>query len=99
MGTIASRPASSASRAAASVFSQVGMRISGTKLMLGMVLVQKVPSFSLLSLKIGFVEFFTREIVPDICGFAQRWENGFPDWSAQERPPGHRYETRIARAE
>src|SRR5262249_55857287 len=72
MGTIASRPAWSASLAAASVFSHVGMRISGTKLMFGMVFVQNVPSFSLLSLKMGFVEFFTREIVPDILAFAKR---------------------------
>lgn len=35
--------------------------------MLGMVLVQKVPSFSLLSLKIGFVGLFvTLAILPEI---------------------------------
>src|SRR5580700_4546386 len=66
MGTIASRPALSASFAEASVFCHVGMLISGTRLMLGMVLVQKVPSFSLLSLKMGLVVFFTRAILPEI---------------------------------
>src|ERR1700722_10611432 len=72
MGTMASRPASSASFADASVFCHVGMRISGTKLMLGIVFVQKVPSFSLLELKMGFVELLvTRVILPEISTITQ----------------------------
>src|SRR5579863_8225798 len=53
---MASRPALSATRAAASVFSHVGYSTSGTNVMFAIVLVQNVPSFSLLSLKIGFAE-------------------------------------------
>src|ERR1700733_3343325 len=75
MGTMASRPASSASFADASVFCHVGMRISGTKLMLGIVFVQKVPSFSLLELKMGFVELLvTRVILPEISRITQSVE-------------------------
>src|ERR1700722_16766265 len=75
MGTMASRPASSASFADASVFCHVGIRISGTKLMLGIVFVQKVPSFSLLELKMGFVELLvTRVILPEISRITQSVE-------------------------
>src|SRR3984885_11982983 len=75
MGTMASRPASSASFADASVFCHVGRRISGTKLMLGIVFVQKVPSFSLLELKMGFVELLvTRVILPEISRITQSVE-------------------------
>src|SRR6516162_432297 len=55
IGTIASSPLSSATRAIAKAFVQVGRRTSGTKVMFGIAFVQNVPSFSLFSLKIGFV--------------------------------------------
>src|ERR1039457_4550973 len=72
MGTIASIPALSAASAPARVVFQVGARTSGTKVIFGIVLVQNVPSFSLLSLKIGLVDwFFTGGILPDVRRFAQ----------------------------
>src|SRR5579863_7779541 len=66
MGTMASRPALSAIKAAARLLAHVGCRSSGTNVMLAIVLVQKVPSFSLLSLKIGFVGLVvTANILPE----------------------------------
>jgi hypothetical protein len=48
--------------------------------MLGIVLVQKVPSFSLFELKMGLVELLvTRVILPEISRITQRVERAGPD--------------------
>src|SRR5208282_2097191 len=73
MGTIASKPAPSARSPAARQLAHVGRHCSGASVKFAFVLEQKVPSFSLLSLKSGLVgPPDTASILPEIRSFTQR---------------------------